>query len=98
MLNEFAACHRHTINIIQVDNGLFHQAKKLQIPENIILREESFPPWEYLKQELRWELFEDLDNLRTIVAQLLAQLTPEVIASLTGYDYILNALSVPNIF
>ena len=53
---------------------------------------------EYLKQELKWELFEDLDNLQTIVAQLLAQLTPEIVASLTGYDYILNALSVANIF
>ncbi len=54
--------------------------------------------WEYLKQELKWELFEDLDNLPTIVAQLLAQLTPEIVASLTGYDYILKALSVANIF
>ena len=36
-LNEFAACHPDTINIIQVDNGLFHKAKKLQIPENILL-------------------------------------------------------------
>jgi putative transposase len=54
--------------------------------------------WEYLKQDLKWELFENLDNLRSKVAQLLAQLTPEIVASLTGYDYILNALSVANIF
>ncbi|MEH2257879.1 hypothetical protein [Nostoc sp.] len=47
---------------------------------------------------MKWELFENLDNLRSQVAQLLAQLTPEIIASLTGYDYILNALSVANIF
>lgn len=54
--------------------------------------------WEYLKEDLIWELFENLDNLRAKVAQLLAQLTPEIVASLTGYDYILNALSVANIF
>lgn len=106
-LNEFAACHRDTLNIIQVDNGLFHKAKKLQIPENIILLfQPPYSPelnpiervWQYLKQDLKWELFENLDNLRAKVAQLLVQLTPEIVASLTGYDYILNALSVANIF
>jgi transposase len=106
-LNEFAACHRDTLNIIQADNGLFHKAKKLQIPENIILLfQPPYSPelnpiervWEYLKQDLKWELFENLDNLRSKVAQLLAQLTPEIVASLTGYDYILNALSVAKIF
>lgn len=106
-LNEFAACHCDTINIIQVDNGLFHKAKKLQIPENIILLfQPPYSPelnpiervWEYLKKDLKWELFENLDNLRSLVAQLLTQLTPEIVASLTGYDYILKALSVANIF
>jgi|GEM_PF-4227755 len=38
------------------------------------------------------------ENLRTKVAQLLAQLTPEIVASLTGYDFILNVISVANIF
>lgn len=106
-LSQFAACYHDTLNIIQVDNGLFHKAKKLQIPENIILLfQPPYSPelnpiervWQYLKQQLKWELFENLDNLRTIVAQLLTQLTPDVVASLTGYDYILNALSVANIF
>jgi hypothetical protein len=36
--------------------------------------------------------------LRTKVAQLLADLTPQIAASLAGYDFILNALSVANIF
>lgn len=106
-LNEFAATHADSLNIIQVDNGLFHKAKKLQLPENIIL---IFQPphspelnpiervWEYLKRDLKWELFDNLEHLRAKVAQLLTQLTKEVVASLTGYDFILNALSVANIF
>jgi len=106
-LNEFAACYPNSLNVLQVDNGLFHKAKRLQIPDNIVL---LFQPahspelnpiervWEYLKQDLRWELFENLENLRAKVTQLLAQLTPEIAASLTGYDFILNALSVANIF
>jgi DDE superfamily endonuclease len=79
----------------------------LQIPENIILLFQ--PPhspelnpiervWEHLKQDLKWELFDNLEHLRTKVSELLAQLTSQVAASLTGYDFILNALSVANIF
>lgn len=106
-LNEFAASNPDSLNIIQVDNGLFHKAKKLKVPENIIL---IFQPpycpelnpiervWEHLKKDLKWELFDNLDCLREKVAELLSQLTSEVVASLTGYDFILNALSVANIF
>lgn len=106
-LNEFAAINPDSLNIIQVDNGLFHKAKKLKVPENIIL---IFQPpycpelnpiervWEHLKKDLKWELFDNLDCLREKVAELLSQLTSEVVASLTGYDFILNALSVANIF
>jgi transposase len=54
--------------------------------------------WQHLKQDLKSELFDDLEKLRIKIAQLLAQLTPEIAASLTGYDFILNALSVANIF
>jgi hypothetical protein len=105
-LKEFAASHPESLNIIQVDNGLFHKAKKLQVPENIIL---IFQPphspelnpieriWEHLKKDLKWELFDNLDALRARVSELLSLLTSEVVASLTGYDFILNALSVANI-
>ncbi|MBM0745336.1 transposase (plasmid) [Phormidium sp. CLA17] len=50
--------------------------------------------WEHLKADLKWAAFKTLDQLQSRVDQLLAQLTPQVIASLTGYPFILNALSV----
>lgn len=37
-----------------------------------------------------------LDQLQAKIAQLLTKLTPEVIASITGYPFILNALSALN--
>jgi hypothetical protein len=43
-------------------------------------------------------LFKDLTQLPTKVDQLLAQLTPETLASITGYNFILDALSVTNLF
>lgn len=105
-LELLAAAYPDSLNIIQVDNGLFHKAKRLHIPENVILLFQ--PPrcpelnpierlWQHLKRDLCWELFDDLEQLQTKVDQLLAALTKEVVASLTGYDFILQALSVANI-
>lgn len=106
-MHKFAAHYHDSLIILQVDNGLFHKAKRLQIPENVILFfQPPYSPelnpiervWEHLKQDLKWELFDNLDHLQNKVTQLLDSLTTEVLASLTGYDFILNALSVANIF
>ena len=52
--------------------------------------------WEYLKADLKWSSFKSLEQLQEKVEQLLAELTPEVVASITGYSFILDALSVVN--
>jgi transposase len=49
--------------------------------------------WEHLKADLKWASFKTLDQLQAKVDQFLAQLTPEVIASITGYSFILDTLS-----
>jgi transposase len=92
--------------IIQLDNGGFHKAKKLKVPNNIILMFQ--PPhcpesnaieqvWSYLKRGLRWKTPANLDELRTLITQRLEEMTEEVIASITGRSYVLKALSVVNI-
>ena len=104
-LDEFSKAYPDSINILQVDNGRFHQGKDLVVPENVILLFQ--PPycpelnpierlWEHLKADLKWASFKNFSQLQTRVDQLLVQLTPEVIASVTGYPFILNALSVVN--
>ncbi len=91
--------------ILQVDNGRFHKGKSLVVPENIILLFQ--PPycpelnpierlWEHLKANLKWVSFKTLAQLQTKVDQLLVELTPEIIASVTGYPFILDALSALN--
>jgi hypothetical protein len=101
-LDEFSKAYSDSLNILQVDNGRFHTSNDLVVPENVILLFQ--PPycpelnpierlWEHLKADLKWASFKTLEQLQSKVDQLLTQLTPEVIASITGYSFILDALS-----
>lgn len=49
---------------------------------------------QYLKADLCWASFKTLEQLQTKLEQLLTKLTPEIVASITGYSFILDALSV----
>lgn len=53
--------------------------------------------WKEIKKHLKWELFDNLDRLRQKIFKVLSQLTPLTIASVTGWDFILDALFVANI-
>lgn len=105
-LNLIAQQFKDDLVILQLDNGGFHKAKRLQVPDNIILLFQ--PPhcpelnpieqvWQYLKRGLRWSLPANLDQLRQQLKQRLEALTTEVVASITGRSSILNALSVAEI-
>lgn len=105
-LKQFYQEYPKNLHIIQLDNGSFHKAKRLRVPENIILLFQ--PPhcpelnpierlWEHLKGFLSWRLFSNLDEIKNQVADILRSLSQEVIASLTGWEYILQALSVADI-
>jgi hypothetical protein len=97
---------QNSILIIQLDQAGCHRAKRLRIPQNIILMfQPSHAPetnpiervWLHLKQGLRWKLPKALDELQALVTQRLKEMTQEVIASLTARASILEALSVAGI-
>ncbi len=105
-LKEFARAYPEDLHIIQLDNGPLHTAKKLEVPPNIVLLfQPSHSPelnpierlWEHLKGQLRWQVFKDIQHLQERVSELLNNLGQEVITSLTGWAYILDALSVAGI-
>ena len=103
---EFARAYPEDLHIIQLDNGPLHTAKKLEVPPNIVL---LFQPahspelnpierlWEHLKGQLKWQVFKDIQHLQERVSELLNNLELDVITSLTGWAYILDALSVAGI-
>ncbi len=102
-LKQFSQQYPQDIHILQLDNGSFHKAKRLKVPDNILLLfQPSHCPelnpierlWEHLKGLLSWVLFSNLDALRVQVRKHLGSFNQEVIDSLAGWDYILQALSV----
>jgi transposase len=102
-LKQFSQQYPQDIHILQLDNGSFHKAKRLKVPDNILLLfQPSHCPelnpierlWEHLKGLLSWDWFSNLDALRVQVRKHLSSFTKEVIDSLAGWDYILQALSV----
>lgn len=102
-LEKFAENYPEDIHVIQLDNGAFHLSQYLKIPNNIIL---LFQPahtpqvnpierfWQEIKRDLNWESFHNLDELRTFIWQRLGKLTTSTVASIVGWEFILDALFV----
>lgn len=50
--------------------------------------------WQYIKQQLKNVFFTSLDDLKCKVSDILNSLSEDIIHSLTGWQYILDALSL----
>jgi hypothetical protein len=101
-LDQLAEKYPDYLNVIQLDNGRFHHSSSLKIPDNILLIfQPPYSPelnpieriWSHIKQELSWEIYENLDSLKEKVSAFLGEFSPEEIASIAGWDYILSALA-----
>jgi transposase len=99
-LDRFAEAFPNSHNVMILDNGQFHKAKKLSIPENVELA--FLPPyspelnpverfWQDLKDQLAFDFYEHLSILRQKTRIALSRYTDKAVASLTGYDYLLEA-------
>ncbi len=105
-MNWFAKSYPQQLHLIQVDNGRLHTFSELELPDNIILLfQPPYSPevnpierlWKEIKKQLKWEWFDSLEQLRQKLFAVLSKLTSETIASVTGWDFILEGLSVANI-
>ena len=50
--------------------------------------------WQYIKQQLKNVFFTSLDDVKSKVSYILDSLSKDLIHSLTGWQYILDALSL----
>lgn len=103
ILELFASKYPLDLHLIKVENRGFYNSLNLRIPEKVILlfqaayRPEVNPierRWGYIKEQLKWLRFEEIEELRAAVQKELETLTNEVIASLMGYRFILDAIFV----
>ena len=101
-LDEFHSSYPDDFIIMPLDNGAFHKAKKLVVPDNIMLL--FIPPyspelnpierlWQDIKDEISCSVYETLDELKEAVAEVLRRYSHQDIASLTGYQYIVDAVN-----
>lgn len=104
-LHEFSTQFPDDLNIIQVDQAGFHTAKKLQIPENVLLLfQPPYSPqinpmetfWKVLKDDLAWHNYSEIETLKEHVAGKLKQYSKQQIASITHRNFILNAVENRN--
>ena len=102
-LEMFSQSYPDDWHIIQMDRASAHTAKKLVVPHNVILLfQPSHSPelnpierlWEHLKDTFPWQVFGSVEQLRQKVRELLEGLTQDVVQSLTGWVYLLDALSI----
>ena len=88
--------------ILVLDNGAFHKAKSLVVPDNIELL--FLPPycpepnpaekiWQYLKSFMANTVFKTLDELSDKLVKVVQGLMPEKIISITSYEYYLKSFN-----
>jgi transposase len=101
-LDEFSKAYADSLNVMLLDRGRFHQAKKLRIPHNVA--PVFLPPyspelnpierlWEDIKDEISDELYPTIQALMDKVASILKGYTKEAIQSLTAYPYLIEAVN-----
>jgi len=100
-LNEFSKHNPDEFKIIVLDNGAFHKAKALIIPDNIALI--FLPPyspelnpaekiWAHLKRSFTNRLFNTLDELSIFIEKAINELTAKTIISTCSFTYIFSHL------
>jgi hypothetical protein len=104
-LDEFSERFPESMNLLVWDGAPAHTAHALQIPSNVLLLQ--LPPyspelnpverlWEDLRYRLGSELPRSLSALKERAAEVIRAYAPQQLASLCGYDSLLQTLHAPS--
>ena len=94
-LKDFSNQNPNELKIVVIDNAGFHACKNITIPKNIkLIRIPPYAPelnpaekvWQWMKANVAMKLFKDIKTLQDKITEMVNQLTPELIKSITGYE------------
>ena len=96
-LNEFSAQNPNELKVMVLDNGAFHKAKRLKIPENILLI--FLPPfspelnpaekmWAKFKRAFTNKLYKTLNEVSVFIKNQVQKLNPIETKKTCAFDYI----------
>jgi transposase len=99
-LNEFSKENLEEFKIIILDNGAFHKAKTLIIPNNIALL--FIPPyspelnpsekiWWRIKRAFTGKLYKSIDEVSTFIENEVKKLSNEIVKKTCAFEYIILA-------
>ena len=99
-LEDFSKHNPGELKIIVIDNAAFHSTKGIVLPENIVLM--PVPPycpelnpaekvWQWMKDKIAMKIFDTLETLENKMDQIIEKLEGDLIKSITGYEFYLNA-------
>lgn len=98
-LEELSKFYPDELKVIVLDNGAFHKANKLLIPEDIVLV--FLPPyspelnpaekiWAKFKRSFTNKLFPDLKLLSDFICKMANDLNSNEVKSICAFDYIFS--------
>ena len=99
-LEDFSKHKPGELKIIVIDNAAFHSTKDIVLPENIVLM--PIPPywpdlnpaekvWQWMKDKIAMKIFDTLETLENKMDKIIENLEGDLIKSITGYEFYLNA-------
>ena len=99
-LEDFSKHKPEELKIIVIDNAAFHSTKDIDLPQNIVLMPISpYCPelnpaekvWQWMKDKIAMKIYDTLDILENKMDNLINTLEGELVKSITGYEFYLNA-------
>ena len=99
-IEKFSEAFADSLNVLVLDDGRFHQAKSLEIPENIVFV--FLPPyspelnpierlWQDMKAKLFLETYKTSQAMQAKVTEILGDYSDTAIAKLTRFSHFINA-------
>lgn len=99
-LEELAKENPEEFKIVLLDNGAFHKAKSLSIPNNIALLfitpyspelNPSEKIWWKMKRAFTGKVHKSIDHISDFITKEVHKLTKQTVISICAFDYIISA-------